>query len=154
MALFTVKRTSFATLGVIFISLFLFPLSAQASTTPVPPGHHFVTPAHVVTCRYTPYTPYKNLGVYIKYGVSVSCNDVVDARGMVIRLWRYNGNGGYSKVAESNSSNTGSNFSVGFNWTCSPRGWTNIYHTEVIADAFHGNWDTSYENSPTVALTC
>ncbi len=112
-----------------------------------------VAEAHAVDCTYVPYVPYKNNGIYVKYGVAVRCNDAVDVRSMTLRLWRYRG-GRYEAVAQTVSSNTAAILSVSYNWVCSPRRSQDSFHTEVVVDAFHGNWSRDYENSREVRLVC
>lgn len=118
-----------------------------------------MAPMHLITCFYQASGPFKtNPGnsAPIGFGMSVSCNDSPDLRGVTTRLWRYDFNRQeYFIHSERYSNETSANQALTYYASCSSVGVEYAFHTEVIGNAFHGNWDDeSRDNSDSVIARC
>jgi hypothetical protein len=119
--------------------------SAAAASAEEPAG-----PDHIITCSVSPYVPAKVPGG-LQYGGKISCSDVLDIRYTTYILWRCS----TTCVREgefyynSPSPATVTKLAIG---PC--RVGTFRYHTQIILEGFHGNWQTISGDSHFTNWTC
>lgn len=108
--------------------------------------------AHDVICKFQPNYPAKN-GTRVTFNAEVFCNYEPDISVSSIRLWRHDGGGAYTLMAEVTSTETGTyrynSGMIGCGTTISRQ-----YHTQIYIESFHHNWGVTDKSSGSVWLTC
>jgi hypothetical protein len=112
-------------------------------------------PLHNVVCHYTPDVPYQfGHGAPVHADGHITCTPTPpDISVTVIRLWRYDGGGKYTKLVEKTSSQLGTDWWITAQASC---GGSRAYpmHVELLNSSFHGNWSDVDNNSITVTMYC
>jgi hypothetical protein len=108
--------------------------------------------AHDIICRFQPNYPGKS-GTRVTFSAEVFCNYEPDVSVSSIRLWRHDGGGAYTLMAEISTSNTATyrynSGTIGCGTTLSRQ-----YHTQIYNESFHHNWGVTDKSGGAVWLTC
>lgn len=116
-----------------------------------------VAPRHAITCFYQAIGPAKQ-GLApvspMSFGMSVSCTDTPDLRGITTILWRYDfDTGEYYRHSERYSNERNTQQTLTYYASCSGQKQY-AFHTQVIGIAYHGNWDETSDDSDAVIEYC
>lgn len=102
-----------------------------------------------------PYKTDHNSIAPITFGFKVHCTGRPSLRSVTTKLWRYDSSDGKHYVhSERNDTSTEPDLETLYSASCSNAGILYKFHTEVIVNAFHGNWDRGEDDSTTIAAIC
>ncbi|WP_454194910.1 hypothetical protein [Nocardia sp. Marseille-Q1738] len=91
----------------------------------------------------------------ISYGFKVHCTGRPSLRSVTTKLWRYDASNGRRYVqAERTDTSTDPDVETLYSASCSSAGVLYGFHTQVIVNAFNGNWDHGGDNSATISAIC
>ncbi|WP_067469270.1 hypothetical protein [Nocardia amamiensis] len=91
----------------------------------------------------------------ISYGFKVHCTGRPSLRSVTTKLWRYDASDGKRYLhAERTDASTAPDVETLYSASCSNAGILYGFHTQVIVNAFNGNWDHGGDNSATISAIC
>lgn len=129
------------------------PLNSPAPTTTGGGPSANPTVGHDVVCKYSAWIPFHEGSNAFGEG-AIHCNVPPEVSNTTVILWRYDrARKQYYEHAHATSNE------LGTRWTLKAYGLChgNIeydFHSQIINDAYHGNWHHSSANSHTVAFRC
>jgi hypothetical protein len=113
-----------------------------------------VRPLHYISCAIEAIAPQQYYrGTIVTSSGHFMCTSPPDVVNTSVIIWRYDGNGKYSKLVNKASNQSGTDW-----WVVAQKGcdYSRAFpmHTQVLFDAFHGNWWEDSANSETVTMYC
>lgn len=111
-----------------------------------------------VVCFVHAIEPYKataaSIGA-ISFGFTIHCTGRPSWRTVTTKLWRFDlHDGRYYVHSERDDTSTEPDLETLYSASCTDAGILYQFHTEVVVNGFHGNWDHHSDNSDVVPLLC